>query len=106
MVSVFSIDLTILGCIKTPSFAIALTDVIICKGVIVNLCPNDIVASSTGPTLSISWNVPTASPEVAIPVLLNKPNASKYLYIVSFPIFAPSCINAGLHECSNASLND
>ena len=78
---------TILGCIRTPSFATALTAVIIWRGVILNLCPNEIVASSTGPTLSIGWNVPVASPAVAIPVLSNNPKASKYLYIKSFPIF-------------------
>ena len=49
-VSVLVIDLTILGCINTPSFATAATAVIIWSGVILNLCPKDIVASSTSPT--------------------------------------------------------
>ena len=77
---------TILGCNKTPLLAIALAAVIICKGVIVNLCPNDIVASSVVPTFSSLWNWLEASPDVAIPVLSNKPKALKYLYSVVAPI--------------------
>ena len=104
--SVFVILFTILGCINLPSLAIADTAVIIWRGVIVNLWPNDIVASSTGPTESLSWKIPVASPAVAIPVFVNNPNDLKYLYKVSTPIFCPNCIKAGLHEFCKACLND
>ena len=105
-VSVFVTLFTIRGCINTPSFAIEDTAVIIWSGVIVNLWPNEIVASSTGPTESLSWKIPVASPDVAIPVFVNSPKDLKYLYKVSTPIFCPSCMNAGLHEFSNAWRND
>ena len=42
-----------------------------------NLCPNETVASSTGPNSSILWNLPTASPAVAMPVFENNPNEKR-----------------------------
>ena len=105
-VSGFSMLFTILGCTKTPLLAIALAAVIICKGVIVNLWPNDIVASSVVPTFSSLWNWLEASPDVAIPVLSNSPNALKYLYSVVAPIRWPNWIKAGLQEFSKAFLKD
>ena len=89
-VSVFSIDFTICGVIKFPPFAIAETAFTSCIGVILNLCPNDIVANSTGPTSFLSQNVLVPSLGKSIPVLSNNPNNLKYLYKVSFPILCPN----------------
>ena len=83
-------------------FAIAETAEINWIGVIVKRWPNDAVASSTGPTL-LKY-IPVTSPEVAIPVLVNNPNAFIYLYKLSAPRRLPSWIRAGLHEFSNACL--
>ena len=74
-IAVFLTSFTILGCIKTPSFATAEIAVIICKGVIVKRCPKDMVASSTAPTLSSGQKELTASPDKLIPVLSKKPKA-------------------------------
>jgi len=48
-----------------------------CIGVISNLWPNDIVASSTGPTFSSFKNILPASPGISIPVFASSPNFSK-----------------------------
>ena len=76
-VLLFIICFTILGFINVPPFAIDDTAVIICNGVISNLCPNDIVASSTGPTFSSFKNIPEASPGKSTPVIFNSPNFSR-----------------------------
>lgn len=60
-----------------PLLAIVETTEIICIGVISNLCPNDIVANSTGPTLFSFKNILPASPGKSIPVFDNNPNFSK-----------------------------
>jgi len=87
-------------------FAIAEAAVIIWSGVMVNLCPKDIVASSVERTLDSAWNWLEDSPAVWIPVFSNSPNALKYLYNVETPIFWPNCISAGLQEFSRAFLKD
>ena len=61
-VSVFFISLTIRGCIRTPSFDIADIALINCIGVIVNLCPNDIVARLYSLILFSSKNTLPDSP--------------------------------------------
>ena len=71
------ISLTTLGSIYSPPLAILETAVTICNGVTSNLCPKLIVANSTGPTLSLSKNIPLASPGKSIPVFLKNPNFSK-----------------------------
>ena len=53
---------------------IAETAVINCNGEISNLCPNEVVASSTGPTLSRLNKIPLASPFKSTPVFLPNPN--------------------------------
>ena len=70
---------TNLGVNFFPLFAIVDNIVSICIGVTSNLWPNDIVASSTGPTFSFFKNILPASPGKSIPVLESNPNFSKYL---------------------------
>ena len=72
-----TILLTICGFTKMPSLAREDTAVINCSGVISNLWPNDIVASSTGPTFSSFRKILPASPGKSIPVFDNSPNFSK-----------------------------
>ena len=68
---------TILGFTKFPPFAILDTAVTSCIGVISNLWPKLIVASSTGPAFSSFKNMLFASPGKSIPVFSNNPNFSK-----------------------------
>ena len=72
-VSLLIIFFTTCGVTITPSFAIALAAFTSCIGVIVNLCPNDIVASSTAPTFSSLQNVLVPSLGKSIPVLSKNP---------------------------------
>ncbi len=72
-VSVLVILSTIIGFIKIPSFAIAEIAVIICNGVILSLCPKDIVASSTSATLDSLVNRELDSPYKLLPVVSNSP---------------------------------
>ena len=78
-VFVFSICFTNLGVTNSPLFASADAALTICIGVILNLCPNDIVANSIGPTLFSAQKVLFPSLGKSIPVLSNIPNAFKYL---------------------------
>ena len=78
-VFVFSICFTSLGVTNSPLFANADAARTICIGVILNLCPNDIVANSIGPTLFSGQNVLFPSLGKSIPVLSNIPNALRYL---------------------------
>lgn len=59
-------------------------------------CPNAVVASSTGPTLSNLNRIPDASPFKSIPVFFPNPKSRIYLNSVSFPIFCPNTTNPGL----------
>ena len=68
-VLLFIICLTTLGLTLVPPFATADTAVTNCIGVISNLCPKLIVASSTGPTLSSFKKILFASPGKSIPVI-------------------------------------
>ena len=77
-VLLFTFALTILGFTCVPPFAIVATPVIIWIGVISNLWPNAIVASSTGPTFSSFKNILLASPGKSIPVFFKNPNFLKY----------------------------
>ena len=54
---------TNLGVTRFPPFAMLATAVTSCIGVISNLCPKEIVASSTGPTFSSLKNMLFASPQ-------------------------------------------
>ena len=95
-----------MGSTSVPPFEIAETAVINCNGVIENLCPKDIVASSTGPTLSKGVKYDFGVLAIFDPILSKNPYASKYLYNVLTPIFCPNCIKAGLQDFSNAFLKD
>lgn len=66
----FTICFTKRGFILVPPFAIADTAEISWIGVISNLCPKLIVASSTGPTLFSAKKILPASPGISIPVFL------------------------------------
>ena len=58
--------------------------------------PKEVVASSTGPTLSNGKRIPFDSPFKSTPVRVPKPNDLIYLNNVSFPIFCPICTKPGL----------
>lgn len=84
------------GLYKVPPFIAADTAVICCIGVTDTPCPNAVVASSTGPTLSKLKIMPVASPFKSTPVFLPKPNLSMYEKSVSFPNLFPSSTKPGL----------
>ena len=71
------VSVTNLGFTYFPLFAIVATIVAIWIGVTSNLWPKEIVASSTGPTLSSFKKILFASPYKSISVFLKNPNFSK-----------------------------
>ena len=78
LVSLFITCFTTLGFTFIPPFEIDDIAVANWIGVISNLCPKLIVASSTGPTLFSAKNILVASPGKSIPVGFNKLNFLKY----------------------------
>ena len=67
-------------------------------------CPNDVVASSTGPTLSILNNIPLASPFKSIFVFLPNPKFLIYLNKRSLPSLLPRDTNPGFKTVSTGTL--
>ena len=70
-------------------------------GVTLTPCPKAVVASSTFPTLSKGNIIPVDSPLKSIPVLLPKPNRSRYENNFSYPNICPNFTKPGLQEFSS-----
>ena len=90
-----TILLTTYGLYSVPPFTAADTAVICCMAVTLIPWPKEVVANSTGPTLSKLKRIPFASPFKSIPVFSPNPNKLIYLNSRSFPNLFPNETNPG-----------
>ena len=87
---------TMYGSYNVPPLIAALTAVICCIAVTDTPWPKEVVANSTGPTLSNENRIPLLSPFKSIPVLSPKPKLLIYSNNFSFPNLLPNSTNPGL----------
>ena len=97
--------LTMYGLYKVPPFIAALTAATCCIAVTLTPWPKDVVASSTGPTLSNENNIPLLSPFKSMFVFSPNPKAFIYLNSLSFPNLLPNSTKPGLQEFCTTSKN-
>ena len=79
-----------------PPLIAALTADICCTAVTLTPWPKEVVANSTGPTLSRENNIPLLSPLRSTPVFLPNPKLFMYSNNVSLPILLPNSTKPGL----------